>query len=152
MCKHVAAVLYGIGARLDHQPEWLFALRKVDKEDLVANAGTGLSKTRKQPASARVLAADDLSDMFGIDMAPSAALAQPPTSVVPTSRSTAITTAGATAAEQKERTRPAKSKKLARKGERQRLTAKKRQQVAERMRASWADRRPEMQKRKAATR
>ena len=31
MCKHVAAVLYGIGARLDHQPELLFALRKVDQ-------------------------------------------------------------------------------------------------------------------------
>ena len=31
MCKHVAAVLYGIGARMDHQPELLFALRKVDQ-------------------------------------------------------------------------------------------------------------------------
>ena len=37
MCKHVAAVLYGIGARLDHQPELLFTLRKVDQQDLIAN-------------------------------------------------------------------------------------------------------------------
>jgi len=30
MCKHMAAVLYGIGARLDHQPELLFTLRRVE--------------------------------------------------------------------------------------------------------------------------
>ena len=40
MCKHVAAVLYGIGARLDHQPELLFTLRNVDQQDLIANAGS----------------------------------------------------------------------------------------------------------------
>jgi uncharacterized Zn finger protein len=152
MCKHVAAVLYGIGSRLDHQPESLFTLRNVDKEDLVANAGTGLSRTRKRPADARVLAADDLAEMFGIDMAPSAAPTQPPARVVATSHSTAFTTAGATAVVHEERTRPPKSKKPARKGERQRLTAKKRQQIAERMRTYWADRRAQMEKRKAAKR
>ena len=31
MCKHVAAVLYGVGARLDQQPELLFVLRGVDQ-------------------------------------------------------------------------------------------------------------------------
>ena len=41
MCKHVAAVLYGIGARLDEQPELLFKLRKVDEKDLIAKAGKG---------------------------------------------------------------------------------------------------------------
>jgi uncharacterized Zn finger protein len=30
MCKHVAAVLYGIGARLDERPDLLFLLRNVD--------------------------------------------------------------------------------------------------------------------------
>jgi uncharacterized Zn finger protein len=39
MCKHVAAVLYGIGARLDTQPELLFRLRKVDEKDLVVRSG-----------------------------------------------------------------------------------------------------------------
>ena len=34
MCKHVAAVLYGIGARLDQQPELLFRLRAVDGAEL----------------------------------------------------------------------------------------------------------------------
>ena len=70
MCKHVAAVLYGIGARLDHQPELLFTLRKVDQQDLIAKAGSDLSMTRKGPAGAKVLESDDLSGMFGIEMAP----------------------------------------------------------------------------------
>ena len=70
MCKHVAAVLYGIGARLDHQPELLFTLRKVDQHDLIAKAASGLSTKRQRPAGARVLASDDLSEMFGIEIAP----------------------------------------------------------------------------------
>src|SRR5579859_3345320 len=39
MCKHIAAVLYGIGARLDGQPELLFRLHQVDEADLIAGAG-----------------------------------------------------------------------------------------------------------------
>jgi uncharacterized Zn finger protein len=74
MCKHVAAVLYGIGARLDHQPELLFTLRKVDQQDLIARAGSDLSKTRKGPASGKVLATEDLSEMFGIEIGPAADL------------------------------------------------------------------------------
>src|SRR6476620_7038028 len=70
MCKHVAAVLYGIGARLDQQPELLFLLRKVDQQDLIAKAGSSLSKKRPPPAGARILERDDLGELFGIDMAP----------------------------------------------------------------------------------
>jgi uncharacterized Zn finger protein len=40
MCKHLAAVLYGIGNRLDSQPEQIFALRGVDPSELVAAAST----------------------------------------------------------------------------------------------------------------
>lgn len=68
MCKHVAAVLYGIGARLDEQPELLFALRKVDQQDLITRAGKGLSESRKGPKAGKVLDAD-LSEVFGIEMA-----------------------------------------------------------------------------------
>ena len=70
MCKHVAAVLYGIGARLDHQPELLFTLRKVNQQDLIAKAGSDLSKKGRRPAGVKVLASDDLSEIFGIEMAP----------------------------------------------------------------------------------
>ena len=69
MCKHVAAVLYGIGARLDEQPDLLFALRKVDQQDLITRAGKGLPRTSKGPKAGKVLDAGDLSEMFGIEMA-----------------------------------------------------------------------------------
>jgi uncharacterized Zn finger protein len=68
MCKHVAAVLYGIGARLDEQPELLFKLRKVDHKDLIARAGSALPLSRSAPAADRILASDGLSELFGLDM------------------------------------------------------------------------------------
>ena len=79
MCKHVAAVLYGIGARLDQQPELLFALRKVNQQDLIAGAGTGISRGRKGAAPAKVLEDGDLSEIFGIEIAQSAAGRKPAT-------------------------------------------------------------------------
>ena len=63
MCKHVAAVLYGVGARLDERPELLFALRKVDQKDLIATAGAGLPLARKAPAAGRVLRERALRDL-----------------------------------------------------------------------------------------
>ncbi|CAG0929109.1 hypothetical protein RHDC3_00978 [Rhodocyclaceae bacterium] len=77
MCKHVAAVFYGIGARLDEQPELLFTLRRVDAKDLVAKAGAGLPlKRKKAPAAGRVLGDASLADVFGIEMAAPAAPAK----------------------------------------------------------------------------
>jgi len=76
MCKHVAAVLYGVGARLDQQPELLFRLRGVDEKELTAAAGTSIPNA---PAPAKVLTGDDLADIFGLDMAqvPSIPAAKP---------------------------------------------------------------------------
>ncbi|MEO7271975.1 MAG: hypothetical protein ABI211_08210, partial [Vicinamibacterales bacterium] len=139
MCKHVAAVLYGIGARLDRQPELLFALRDVDQQDLIASAGSGLGKTGQRPAGEKVLASDDLSELFGIDIAPA-----PPAPVVPTKQS-GRSPAVAAPAHRKE-SRPATTKKPARPGVRQPLTAKAREKVSERMRAYWAERRAQARK------
>ena len=69
MCKHVAAVLYGVGARLDQQPELLFTLRKVDAKDLVARAGAGLPLAKKVPAAGKMLDASKLAEVFGIEIA-----------------------------------------------------------------------------------
>jgi uncharacterized Zn finger protein len=69
MCKHVAAVLYGIGSRLDDKPELLFRLRKVDEKDLLAGAATGLPISGKKPAAGKVLDTTDLSGIFGLDLA-----------------------------------------------------------------------------------
>jgi uncharacterized Zn finger protein len=69
MCKHVAAVLYGIGARLDHQPELLFRLHSVDEKDLIAGAGKALPQAKRAPAGNKVLGGEDLAALFGLDMA-----------------------------------------------------------------------------------
>jgi uncharacterized Zn finger protein len=149
MCKHVAAVLYGIGARLDRQPELLFTLRKVDQQDLIATAGSDFSTKGKRPAGTKVLASDDLSEMFGIEMAPATPAAARTSARKP---STAATLAASS--EQMGQRRPAKSTKTApaRKSGagRQRLTPKKRQALSERMRTYWAERRAESRRRKTS--
>ncbi|HSZ56913.1 MAG TPA: hypothetical protein VK797_14700 [Tepidisphaeraceae bacterium] len=66
MCKHVAATLYGVGNRLDHQPELLFKLRQVDHLELIAQATmptpkAGARKTRR-------IADEKLADVFGIEL------------------------------------------------------------------------------------
>jgi uncharacterized Zn finger protein len=68
MCKHVAAVLYGIGARLDEKPELLFKLRQVDEKALVAHAGKGYPLTMSGPKTDKLLVEDSLSELFGIDL------------------------------------------------------------------------------------
>ena len=78
MCKHVAAVLYGVGARLDHAPELLFRLRAVDETHLVARVDTGLPLSKKVVAADRTLQADDISALFGLDMAEAPGAARPP--------------------------------------------------------------------------
>ena len=69
MCKHVSAVLYGVGARLDSQPDLLFRLRAVDEKELVAGLDAVLPTAKP---GRKVLRADDLSAMFGLDMAANA--------------------------------------------------------------------------------
>jgi uncharacterized Zn finger protein len=68
MCKHVAAALYGVGARLDEKPELLFVLRNVDAQELSAGASGDLALTRGKP-SAKVLDDGDVAALFGLDMA-----------------------------------------------------------------------------------
>ena len=86
MCKHVAAVLYGVGARLDARPELLFELRGVDGSELIARAGKDLSLAKKGPAAGRALAEEGLSELFGIDLAEAPAEARPRRKPRPRSR------------------------------------------------------------------
>lgn len=87
MCKHVAAVLYGIGARLDAAPELLFTLRKVDAADLVAHAGTALPLIDDKHSTARRLDRSKIADVFGIELATADA---PPTAKPRTKRTSRI--------------------------------------------------------------
>jgi uncharacterized Zn finger protein len=68
MCKHVAAVLYGVGARLDSQPALVFKLRAVDEAELIAGAAVGPTLAVQTPLAARVLDEDDLSALFGLEL------------------------------------------------------------------------------------
>ncbi len=72
MCKHVAAALYGAGARLDATPDLIFALRGVESSELIANAGADLPITHSGGAGTRILADDDLAALFGVEMAQAA--------------------------------------------------------------------------------
>lgn len=78
LCKHLAAVLYGVGARLDNQPELLFKLRGVDHNDLISavDAGAALDTSGKSGGRRRTLDASAIGDVFGIDVEPDAAPAK----------------------------------------------------------------------------
>jgi uncharacterized Zn finger protein len=69
MCKHVSAVLYGVGARLDRSPELLFRLRAVDETEMLSNIGAALPDTRAPRNGTNTLRSDDLAALFDLDMA-----------------------------------------------------------------------------------
>lgn len=70
LCKHLAAVLYGVGARLDTRPELLFKLRGVDHNDLISavDPATALGGPTKASGRRRTLDSAALGDVFGIEL------------------------------------------------------------------------------------
>lgn len=66
MCKHLAAVMYGIGNRLDSSPEVLFLLRGVDHTELIEQAipTAPLGTDRGAPT----IRADELGEIFDIEI------------------------------------------------------------------------------------
>lgn len=81
MCKHVAAVLYGAGARLDDDPALFFVLRKVKIEELISQTleeGKKDLLTKSKAKSSRVIKkTSGLSELFGIDLADATPLPTP---------------------------------------------------------------------------
>ncbi len=71
VCKHVAAVLYGVGIRLDARPELFFELRQVDQVELLSSATAG-AIARARPAAGKRIADNRLATVFGIDLEGSA--------------------------------------------------------------------------------
>ena len=69
MCKHVAAVLYGVGARFDNDPLLLFTLRGVDMEKLIGNAIkdriASMIENAARP-SRRIMSDKAMQEVFGI--------------------------------------------------------------------------------------
>jgi len=69
MCKHVAAALYGVGARLDENPQLLFVLRGVDETELLAGAGQDMARSKSPPGATKMLGDSDVAALFGLEMA-----------------------------------------------------------------------------------
>jgi uncharacterized Zn finger protein len=63
LCKHIAAVLYGVGARLDKKPELFFTLRSVALEELVTKSALHRAAPAKE-----ALDGDSLEGIFGIEL------------------------------------------------------------------------------------
>ena len=69
MCKHIAAVLYGVGARLDEKPELLFLLRGVDHEELIGvHAEAAVTEAVARAGTGRRIADSELAGIFGVDL------------------------------------------------------------------------------------
>ena len=86
MCKHVAAVLYGVGARLDESPKLLFTLRSVNHKELITRAARATDLAGKTATAGPELAESELGDVFGIEMDTQAATAPAPLPTVPVKR------------------------------------------------------------------
>jgi uncharacterized Zn finger protein len=72
MCKHVAATLYGVAARLDSEPELFFRLRRVDQLDLLTAAHSGASLAAQGTGTRKQIAETALAEVFGIELDDSA--------------------------------------------------------------------------------
>jgi uncharacterized Zn finger protein len=79
LCKHVAASLYGVGAKLDQNPTLLFLLRGVDAADLIskASAAEAVRQTTGNAGTAPAMSDSEVSDVFGIELAPASASSVP---------------------------------------------------------------------------
>ena len=68
MCKHVAAALYGVGARLDEKPELLFLLRGVDHAELVTEHAVSAVAAAVRSGRGRRIAESEIGEIFGIQV------------------------------------------------------------------------------------
>jgi uncharacterized Zn finger protein len=143
MCKHVAATLYGVGNRLDREPELLFKLRQVDHLELIAQAGQETPKFKD--AGRKTIAKNQLADVFGIELeteGETPALKQRSPAKSPRSKKTAApekkkkVSASAGSAPEAAPVASSKSRGALRKA----LTAAERKEIAEALRKHWQTR------------
>ncbi|WP_242975593.1 SWIM zinc finger family protein [Clostridium liquoris] len=69
MCKHIAAALYGIGARLDEDPILFFKLRDIDFQELLKKSMEEKMQSMFKNAdkkSERIIDDGDVFDLFGV--------------------------------------------------------------------------------------
>lgn len=68
MCKHVAAVMYGVGVRLDENPFYFFKLRSIDVDKLIATTVDNRVESMLSHADCHTdrVMSDDSLDLFGV--------------------------------------------------------------------------------------
>jgi uncharacterized Zn finger protein len=130
LCKHVAASLYGVGAKLDQNPALLFLLRGVDAADLIskASAAEAVRQTTGAAGTAPAMSDSEVSDVFGIELAPASA-SSVPTVELPASPSPTPAPAP---------TRVPKRKVSRKQKVQRRLSSAARSRIAAAMKARWA--------------
>jgi hypothetical protein len=79
MCKHIAAIIYGVASRLDSEPELLFLLRRVDPNELLLGSVEDLAG----PAGDDSLEGSDLGAIFGVELADPGPAPAPPSGPAP---------------------------------------------------------------------
>jgi hypothetical protein len=105
MCKHVAAVLYGVGARLDREPEILFLLRGVDHRELIAAPGAA-DLAASSGMREKMIAEEDLAGIFGIEIDAGLATTRPARETPKRDKGTGIQTVSTKSAAPKRGRRP----------------------------------------------
>src|SRR5580658_6797124 len=130
LCKHVAASLYGVGAKLDQNPALLFLLRGVDPADLISkvSAAEAVRQTTDKAGVAPAMSDSEVSDVFGIELAPASA------SSVPTVESPASPSPAPAPAP----TRVPKRKASRKQKVQRRLSSAARARIAAAMKARWS--------------
>ena len=70
MCKHVAAALYGVGARLDQDPALFFTLRGIDMNRFIdvalENRVEKMLENAQKPSSRMIEGQVDITQLFGV--------------------------------------------------------------------------------------
>jgi len=105
-CKHLAAVMYGVGARLDNQPELLFLLRGVDHQELVSQAMAAGNLDRELTSGSGGLDSQDLGAIFGIELENSVGDPSKPEKKKRTSKKVAAATAAVDVTPTKAKAKP----------------------------------------------
>jgi uncharacterized Zn finger protein len=128
LCKHVAASLYGVGARLDQHPELLFVLRGVDPTDLISRASAAEAVRQTAARGAPAMSESEVADVFGIELEPRSASPAPAVKAPSPPTSTPQPTSAPTPGPRGKRKRKAPRK----------MSAAARAKIAAAARARWA--------------
>jgi len=132
MCKHVAAVLYGVGARLDQNPELLFLRRSVNHEELITQAAAAADLSAKATATGGELPESELSGVFGIELDTPSATAFRERAPTPYPATTAATPKPPVIPKRRTQAKPSRAPKPAK-----RLNPKTRKRLATLAKARW---------------